>query len=150
MHKKALNYRLQRRACVLCEDKKKKTKKHNSENCCALSKISDFSQLATNSKHTRYNMSNANSEEAFNIRIDYAKPETVEFAKNELRETPEVKEAAIKELRELLHADTDINYKDDDEFLVIFLRACHFYPQSALEKVGQLKNRKSLRTVRWR
>ncbi|XP_039952757.1 clavesin-1 [Bactrocera neohumeralis] len=80
-------------------------------------------------------MSNANSEEAFNIRIGYLKPETVEIAKNELRETPEVKEAAIKELRELLHAATDINYKDDDEFLVIFLRACHFYPQSALEKM---------------
>lgn len=62
-------------------------------------------------------------------------PDTVEIAKNELRETAEVKEAAIKELRELLHGRADIRYKDDDEFLVIFLRACHFYPQSALEKM---------------
>lgn len=80
-----------------------------------------------------------NSNEAFNIRVGYTNPETVEVAKRELRETPEVKEAAVKELRELLHASKDINYKDDDEFLVIFLRACHFYPQSALDKVRQKK-----------
>lgn len=81
------------------------------------------------------NMSNTNSEEAFNIRVGYYKPETMEIAKNELRETPEVKEAAIKELRVLLNSCTEIRYKDDDEFLTIFLRACHYYPQSAFEKV---------------
>lgn len=80
-------------------------------------------------------MSNTNSEEAFNIRVGYVRPETMEVAKNELRETPEVKEAAIKELRQLLNSCTDIRYRDDDDFLVIFLRACHYYPQSALEKV---------------
>jgi len=78
---------------------------------------------------------NNNSEEAFNIRIGYLKPETVEIAKTELRETEEVKKAAVLELRELLHGCADIHYKDDDEFLIIFLRACHFYPQSALEKM---------------
>lgn len=78
----------------------------------------------------------ANSNPAFNIRNGYIAPETVEFATKELRETPEVREAAVKELRELLKASTDIVYKDDDAFLIIWLRACHFYPQSALEKVG--------------
>lgn len=43
-------------------------------------------------------MSNTNSEEAFNIRTGFVKPETLEIAKNELRETPEIKEAAIKEV----------------------------------------------------
>lgn len=81
-------------------------------------------------------MSNANSEEAFNIRVGYYTSETMEIAKTELRETPEVKEAAIKELRELLHSCSDIHYRDDDDFLIIFLRACHFYPQSAFEKVS--------------
>lgn len=80
-------------------------------------------------------MSNANSEEAFNIRVGYYKPETMEIAKNELRETPEIREAAIKELRELVQSCSEIRYRDDDEFLIIFLRACHFYPKSAFEKV---------------
>lgn len=77
----------------------------------------------------------ANSNAAFNIRNGYITPETVEIAKDVLRETPEVREAAVKELRELLKAATDLHYKDDDAFLIIWLRACHFYPQSALEKV---------------
>ncbi|XP_055838231.1 clavesin-2-like [Episyrphus balteatus] len=76
-----------------------------------------------------------NSDPAFNIRDGYTTPEAWEIAKVELRETPEVREAAIKELRELLHACDDLKYRDDDEFLVIFLRACHFYPKSALEKL---------------
>uniref|UniRef100_A0A1L8EG29 Putative phosphatidylinositol transfer protein sec14 n=1 Tax=Haematobia irritans TaxID=7368 RepID=A0A1L8EG29_HAEIR len=80
-------------------------------------------------------MSNTNSEQAFNLRVGYFTPETMEIAKNELRETPEVKEAAIVELRELLNSCPDIKYRDDDEFLLIFLRACHFYPKSAFEKM---------------
>lgn len=76
-----------------------------------------------------------NSEEAFNIRAGYLKPETMEIAKNELRECNEIKESAIRELRELLQNCPDIYYRDDDDFLIIFLRACHFYPESAFEKV---------------
>jgi len=75
------------------------------------------------------------SEEAFHLRLGYLKPETLEIARVELRETEEVKAEAIKKLRELLKATPEINYKDDDAFLTIFLRACHFYPESALEKV---------------
>lgn len=77
----------------------------------------------------------ANSNAAFNIRNGYIAPATVEESQRVLRETPEVREAAIKELRELLKAATDLHYNDDDAFLIIWLRACHFYPQSALEKV---------------
>lgn len=77
----------------------------------------------------------ANSNAAFNIRNGYIAPATVEHAEQVLRETPEVSEAAVKELRELLKAATDLHYNDDDAFLIIWLRACHFYPQSALEKV---------------
>lgn len=80
-------------------------------------------------------LSNDNSVEAFNIRIGFVKPETTAIAEKELRETPEVKAAAILELRKLLNACPDIKYRDDDEFLVIFLRACHFYPESAFEKM---------------
>ncbi|XP_055919814.1 clavesin-2 [Eupeodes corollae] len=76
-----------------------------------------------------------NSDAAFNIRVGYVTPESWEIAKNELRETAEVREAAIKELRDLLHSCDDLKYRDDDEFLLIFLRACHFYPESAFEKL---------------
>ncbi|XP_037928475.1 clavesin-2 [Teleopsis dalmanni] len=80
-------------------------------------------------------MAECNNEEAFNLRIGYLKPETEELARTELNETPETKEIAIRELRELLHSCADIKYRDDDDFLVIFLRCCHFYPKSAFEKM---------------
>lgn len=76
-----------------------------------------------------------NSEEAFNIRVGYVRPETKEIARNELREIEEIKSSAIEELRQLLANSDDLHYRNDDEFLLIFLRACHFYPSSALEKV---------------
>lgn len=79
------------------------------------------------------------SEEAFNLRLNYLKPETLEIARVELRETEEVKAEAIKKLRELLKATPELNYKDDDAFLTVFLRACHFYPEGALEKVRILR-----------
>lgn len=75
------------------------------------------------------------NEERFKLRMGPMSPETVEMARVELRETPEVREVAIVDLRNLLHAATDLHYRDDDEFLLIFLRACHFYPQGALEKM---------------
>lgn len=76
-----------------------------------------------------------NNEEAFNIRVGYVRSETKEIARNELREIEEIKASAIKELRQLLADSDDLHYRNDDEFLLIFLRACHFYPSSALEKV---------------
>lgn len=79
-----------------------------------------------------------NSNEAFNIRVGYLRPETEKLSEVELRETPEIKEAAIKELRELLHQATDLHYKDTDEFLTIILRPCHFYPKSAIEKLRSI------------
>ncbi|XP_034098503.1 retinaldehyde-binding protein 1 [Drosophila nasuta] len=80
------------------------------------------------------------SEEAFHLRLGYLKPETVEIARTELRETEEVKAEAILKLRELLKATPEINYKDDDAFLTVFLRAAHFYPESALEKMKSTAN----------
>lgn len=57
------------------------------------------------------------------------------LAEKELRETPAIREAAIIELRRLLQGATDLHYRDDDDFLLIFLRPCHFYPESALKMV---------------
>lgn len=72
----------------------------------------------------------------FDIETGPASPELLEIARMELRETPELREASIKELRSLLKEATDLHYKDDDEFLLIFLRPCHFYPESALKMVS--------------
>lgn len=66
----------------------------------------------------------------------------LELSRVELRETPEIREKAIKELRQLLHAATDLHYRDDDDFLLIFLRPCHFYPESALKMVSWPKWKK--------
>lgn len=79
------------------------------------------------------------SEEAFHLRVGYVKPETLEIARNEIRETEEVKAEALVKLRELLKASPELNYRDDDAFLLVFLRPSHFYPESALEKVRILE-----------
>lgn len=75
------------------------------------------------------------SEEAFHLRVGYVKPDTLEIARNEIRETEEIKAEALIKLRELLKASKELNYRDDDAFLLVFLRPSHFYPESALEKV---------------
>lgn len=80
------------------------------------------------------------SEEAFHLRIGYMKPDTMEIARAELRETDELRAESLQKLRELLKATPELNYKDDDAFLLIFLRVCHFYPESALEKVRMPMN----------
>ncbi|XP_055640440.1 clavesin-1-like [Toxorhynchites rutilus septentrionalis] len=66
------------------------------------------------------------------------RPEYEEISRRELRETPEVREAAIEHLRNLLHNATDLHYDDSDEFLLIFLRPCHFYPESALKMMRRI------------
>lgn len=65
-------------------------------------------------------------------------PESKKIAEVELNETPERVEESIAELRRLLHENTDLYFRDDDEFLKIFLRPCHFYPESAIELVSEI------------
>lgn len=84
----------------------------------------------------------------FDIDTDPPSEELLEFARKELRETPEIREAAILELRALLKEATDLHYKDDDEFLLIFLRPCHFYPESALKMVSRKLSNPALATSR--
>ncbi|XP_055600300.1 alpha-tocopherol transfer protein-like [Uranotaenia lowii] len=70
---------------------------------------------------------------SFVIENGPATAELLEIAKVELRETPEVRTAAIEELRQKLQAASDLYFPDDDEFLLIFLRPTHFYVDSALK-----------------
>lgn len=74
---------------------------------------------------------------AYTLNTDPISEETKKIAEEELRETPEVVEKALVELRELLKNDETIHYRDDDEFLTIFLRPCKWYPKSAHELVSR-------------
>ncbi|XP_061707559.1 alpha-tocopherol transfer protein-like isoform X1 [Cydia pomonella] len=59
-----------------------------------------------------------------------------EKAETELRETPEVVAKALRELRELLKGEKNLNIPiDNDDFLMKFLRPCKFYADSALKKI---------------
>lgn len=73
---------------------------------------------------------------SFELDVGPPSAEVLEVARQELRETPEVRVAAILELRKLLQAATDLSFPDDDDFLVAFLRPSHFYVDSALKLVG--------------
>lgn len=69
----------------------------------------------------------------FDLEVSPPSAELLEIARQELRETPEVRAAAIEELRKSLKASTELNFPDDDEFLLSYLRPCHFYVDSALK-----------------
>lgn len=73
---------------------------------------------------------------AFTLVTTPINEETKKIAAEELRETPEVVKTALVELRELLKNDPTIHFRDDDEFLTIFLRPCKWYAKSAHELVS--------------
>jgi hypothetical protein len=80
------------------------------------------------------------------IRLEIEDPseEVKTIAEKELRETPERVKEATKALRELLRAEKTLYFRDDDEFLIKFLRPTKFYPESALElmkRVAEFKKK---------
>ncbi|XP_030239206.1 retinaldehyde-binding protein 1 isoform X4 [Drosophila navojoa] len=64
-------------------------------------------------------------------------------AQDELRELPGIKEQAIKELRELIQNEKHLTLPLDDEYMMMFLRPCHYYPESALKRLKNFYNMKS-------
>ncbi|XP_028034135.1 alpha-tocopherol transfer protein-like [Bombyx mandarina] len=60
----------------------------------------------------------------------------LEKAEKELRETPEIVEKAVADLRTLLKGEKNlfVPYENDD-FLIRFLRPCKFYPESAFKRI---------------
>lgn len=64
--------------------------------------------------------------------------ESKKIAEIELNETPERVAESTAELRRLLHENTDLYFRDDDEFLKIFLRPCHFFPESAIKLMRRI------------
>ncbi|KAF5274944.1 hypothetical protein FQR65_LT04285 [Abscondita terminalis] len=76
----------------------------------------------------------------FTLTLDPLNEECLKMAQTELRETPEVVQQAIAELRELLKNDPTIYFPDDDEFLIIFLRPCKFYAESAFKLMKRISD----------
>lgn len=74
----------------------------------------------------------------FDVDLTPESPELLETARVQLRETPEIREAGFNGLRELLKQNPDLNFRDDDDFLIIPLRCCHWYPESAIKLVSLL------------
>lgn len=72
----------------------------------------------------------------FDIDTSPETPELLATAEQQLRETPAIREAGFKALRELLKENPDLSYRDDDAFLTIVLRVCHWYPESAIKLVS--------------
>lgn len=66
--------------------------------------------------------------------------ELLEVARVQLRETPENREKGFKELRELLQKNADLKFREDDGFLEVILRCCHWYPEGAIKMVRVLFN----------
>ncbi|XP_037958509.1 alpha-tocopherol transfer protein-like isoform X2 [Teleopsis dalmanni] len=74
------------------------------------------------------------------FKLQFELGEPTDFAKEvaikELRETPEIKKKAVEDLKKLLENETDLTIpKDNEEWLVRFLRPCKFYPESAKDLI---------------
>ncbi|XP_015509823.1 retinaldehyde-binding protein 1 [Neodiprion virginianus] len=81
---------------------------------------------------------------AFRLEEDPIGPETQALALSELRETEENKKNGIEALRKLLEGDKTLFFNTEDDFLVIFLRPCKFYPDSAfalMKRVAEFKEK---------
>ncbi|XP_030752436.1 alpha-tocopherol transfer protein-like [Sitophilus oryzae] len=80
----------------------------------------------------------------FALDLAPASEETKAIAVKELRETPEVVQKAIEELRVLLKNDPSIYFKDTDEVLIMYLRPVKFYPESAhklMKRIADFKEK---------
>jgi len=71
------------------------------------------------------------------VRLENEEPNEVvqEKARVELRETPDVVLPALEELRQMVIAETSLHVPAVDEFLVMFLRPCKYYPKSAFDRM---------------
>ncbi|XP_038222347.1 alpha-tocopherol transfer protein-like isoform X1 [Zerene cesonia] len=68
--------------------------------------------------------------------LDEPKESVREIARKELRETPEIVNPAVEELRRLLEEDKELYVPcDRDAWLIRFLRPCKFYPESAYDLI---------------
>uniref|UniRef100_A0A0C9R812 CLVS1_1 protein n=1 Tax=Fopius arisanus TaxID=64838 RepID=A0A0C9R812_9HYME len=79
---------------------------------------------------------------AFRLEPGPLNQETKALAVKELRETEENIKNGIEALRKLLEEDKTMYFRTDDEFLIIFLRPCKYYPESAyalMQRISDFK-----------
>ncbi|XP_059484492.1 alpha-tocopherol transfer protein-like [Neocloeon triangulifer] len=69
------------------------------------------------------------------LELGPAAPELQLRAALEIRESDQVREAALAELRALIEQDGSLDCRTDDEYLIRFLRPTKFYPESALKMI---------------
>ncbi|XP_075149530.1 alpha-tocopherol transfer protein-like [Haematobia irritans] len=80
--------------------------------------------------------------DGFVFKLDYCEPTNYAkvLAKDELRETPENIRNGLDQLRSLLKEDGIRYPKDNDQWLLSFLRPAHFYPDSARQMIQNYFN----------
>lgn len=89
----------------------------------------------------------------FDIETGPESAELLAVAREQLRETPEIRTEGFAKLKELMKQNADLNFPDDEEFLQVVLRCCHWlvlsyiffskifikfyfrYPESAMKMV---------------
>ncbi|XP_012289211.1 clavesin-1 [Orussus abietinus] len=79
---------------------------------------------------------------AFQLEDGPITPEVKAVAEKQLRENEENMKNGIVALKKLLEDDKTLYFRTDDDFLLIFLRPCKFYPESAfalMKRVAQFK-----------
>ncbi|KAF4526188.1 hypothetical protein B566_EDAN001872 [Ephemera danica] len=77
--------------------------------------------------------------EKFRMECEPLDSRGIEKAKNELRETPEVREHEFQKLKKLIREEPGLIWNDSDDFLIVFLRPCHWHAESAFEMVEGLE-----------
>ncbi|XP_029035452.1 clavesin-1 [Osmia bicornis bicornis] len=84
---------------------------------------------------------------SFELRTQPAGPEAKAVAEKELREIPENIQEGLAQLKKYLEEDKKLHFKTDDDFLLIFLRPCKFYANSAYElmkRVAEFKEKNAV------
>jgi retinaldehyde-binding protein 1 len=71
----------------------------------------------------------------FDIDVGPESPELLAIAREQLRETPEIRKEGFEKLKELLKQNSDLNFPDTEQLMEVVLRCTHWYPESALKLV---------------
>ncbi|XP_050310431.1 alpha-tocopherol transfer protein-like [Anthonomus grandis grandis] len=74
----------------------------------------------------------------FALNLGPPSEEAKALAAKELRETPENIATGLRELREYLKKDETLYFKDDDKTLMMYLRPCKFYAESAYKLMQRI------------
>lgn len=75
---------------------------------------------------------------AFELQLQPPSPAVMAIAKKELRETEENVAMGLAKLKELLAANKELHFKTDDDFLLIFLRPCKYFAESAYDLMKRI------------